>query len=161
MIEITENPIDTGRVLAAVAHRDAGANLLFVGTTRARTGEMETVELRYESYEQMAERELNRLRDEAMRRWNLFGIAIVHRIGTVLPGEASMAVAVSSAHRDASFEAGQWLIAQIKQVVPVWKQEVQTDGSAHWVHPDKTPAQEANANSAKSQPRGVAGFPGR
>ncbi len=138
MIQITHEPIDAASVLAAVSDNNAGANLLFVGTTREWTSGTRTVELRYECYEPMAERQLTGLCHNARSRWNLTGVAVVHRVGVVPPGEASLAVAVSSPHRLASFEAGQWLIDRIKQVVPVWKQEIDEDGQGHWVHPVDT-----------------------
>lgn len=138
MIQITNEPIDGAELLAAVADDNAGANLLFLGTTRQWTGDHRTVELRYECYEGMAERELTNLCHEARSRWGLTGVAVVHRIGIVPPGETSLAVAVSSPHRLEAFEAGQWLIDRIKQVVPVWKQEVDGEGHGVWIHPAGT-----------------------
>jgi molybdopterin synthase catalytic subunit len=134
-VHVTENAIDPDEVMAVVRNPDAGSNLLFLGTTRKFTGEVETVELRYECYEGMARREMRGLCLQAADRWDLYGVALVHRIGIVIPGEASLAVAVSSAHRKASFEAAEWLIDEVKRVVPVWKQEISPDGETHWVHP--------------------------
>ena len=136
MIQITREPIDSSTVLAAVSDPDCGANLLFLGTTRRLTGDVETLELNYECYEGMAEKELQKLCDEAIERWDLRGLNVVHRIGTVPVGEASLAVAVSSPHRVAAFEAAQWLIDTLKQVVPIWKQEVTRNDGSDWVHPE-------------------------
>ena len=86
----------------------------------------------------MAERKLAELEQEARRRWPLLRVAVVHRLGHVEIGEASIAVAVSTPHRQAAFEAGQWLIDAIKQVVPIWKQENWTDGTREWIHPGLT-----------------------
>lgn len=147
MIEITEHPLDPLLPLAAVASNEAGANLLFLGTTRQWTGETETRELDYECYREMAERKLADLAAEARDRWNLTGVAIVHRIGTVRPGETSLAVAVSSPHRPESFAAGQWLIEAIKQVVPVWKREVDNSGQGTWVHPARSGATGSDESS--------------
>jgi molybdopterin synthase catalytic subunit len=138
LIEIVENAIDPVTALQAVSNRNAGSNLLFLGTTRQFTGTTETVELRYECYAGMAKRQMQKLAAEASRKWELCAVAIIHRIGVVPPGEASLAVAVSSPHRQASFEAGAWLIDEIKRVVPVWKQEVDRSGTAVWVHPPTT-----------------------
>ncbi len=135
MILITTDPLDPQIALEAVADRDAGANLLFLGTTREWTGEVQTRQLRYECYQGMAERELDGLCNQARTRWGLTGVAVIHRIGVVPPGQASLAVAVSSPHRRESFEAGQWLIDAIKQLVPVWKQEIDDAGHQSWVHP--------------------------
>jgi molybdopterin synthase catalytic subunit len=84
----------------------------------------------------MAERKLAELESEAKNRWPILDCAIVHRLGRVEVGEASVAVAVSSAHRQAAFEAGQWLIDTLKQVVPIWKCEHWADGTTEWVHPE-------------------------
>ena len=137
MIILTERPIQPDEALDDVAHPNAGANLLFLGTTRQWTGDVETRELKYECYEEMAAKEMRKLCDEASRHWPLLGLCIIHRLGVVPVGEASLAVAVSSAHREPAFAAGQWLIDRLKQVVPVWKQEVDASGQTGWVHPDK------------------------
>ena len=136
MIELTNNPIDGNSVLDSVRSPRAGANLLFLGTTRQFTGDVETASLDYQAYPEMALSKLEEIRAEAVQRWELVGCAIVHRLGTVGLEEASVAVAVSSAHRAAAFEAGQWLLETLKQVVPIWKREEAPDGSQTWIHPD-------------------------
>lgn len=142
MIEIVSHPIDTDAVLAAAASPSAGAIVLFLGTTRQITHGRETASLDYECFPQMAEQKLRELEAEARGRWQLLGCAIVHRVGHVAIGEASVAVAVSTAHRQAAFEAGQWLIDTLKQVVPIWKKENWADGQTQWVHPGlETPSQ--------------------
>lgn len=140
MIRLTHDPIDTQDVLDAVTSPDAGAVLLFLGTVRATTDERRTVSLEYESYASMAERQLGDLESEARGRWPLLGSMIVHRLGCLEVGEISVAIAVSSSHRQAAFEAGQWLIDRIKQVVPIWKKENWADGTSQWVHPGLTTA---------------------
>src|SRR5437588_2403596 len=123
MIELTDKPIDTSAVLASAASPLAGAVVLFLGTTRQVTGGRRTDWLDYECYPQMARQKLAELEGEARRQWELTGCTIVHRLGRLEIGEASVAVAVSSAHRDAAFAAGKWLIDTLKQVVPIWKKE--------------------------------------
>lgn len=135
MIQLTHQPIDTTAVLADVTSARAGAVVLFVGTTREMTGGRRTESLDYECYPEMAERKLVELEAEARRQWPLVECAIVHRLGHVELGEASIAIAVSSPHRDAAFAAGKWLIDTIKQVVPIWKRENWADGATEWVHP--------------------------
>lgn len=135
MIELTTNPIDPTAVLAQVASHDAGAVVLFLGTTREFTGGRRTESLDYECYPAMAEKKLAELEAEAKSRWPLIGCVIVHRLGHLELGEASVAIAVSSPHRQAAFAAGQWLIDTIKQVVPIWKRENWADGTSEWVHP--------------------------
>jgi molybdopterin synthase catalytic subunit len=135
MIELTNNPIDTTSILTAVAHPHAGAVVLFLGTTRQFTVGRETASLDYECYPEMATKKLTELESEARQRWPLLNCVIVHRLGHLEIGEASIAIAVSSPHRQAAFDAGNWLIDTIKQVVPIWKQENWKDGSSEWVHP--------------------------
>jgi len=135
MIQLTTEPIDSQRLLALVQKPEAGAVVLFLGTTRQFTANRETVELHYEAYREMAERELAKLEAEARSRWSLIECAIVHRLGIVPLAESSVAIAVSSAHRDAAFEAGRWLIDTLKDSAPIWKQERWADGEVEWVHP--------------------------
>lgn len=135
MVELTEQPIDATAVLDHVSSPLAGAVVLFLGTTRQWTGPRQTASLDYECYPEMARSKLTELEAEARRRWSLVECMIVHRLGHLKLGEASVAVAVSSAHRQAAFEAGQWLIDTLKQVAPIWKKENWADGTTEWVHP--------------------------
>lgn len=135
MIALTNDPIDATDVLQSVHSPLAGAVVLFLGTTREVTGDRRTLSLDYECYPEMAERKLRELEGEARRRWPLCNCAIVHRLGHLPVGDASVAVAVSSPHRGDAFAAGQWLIDTLKQVVPIWKRENWADGNSEWVHP--------------------------
>ena len=135
MIQLTDKPIDTAAVLEEVRTPEAGAVVLFQGTARRTTAGRRSESLEYESYAEMARHKLAELETEARRRWSLEGCAIVHRLGHVEIGQTSVAIAVSSAHRQAAFEAGRWLIDRIKQVVPIWKKENWADGTSQWVHP--------------------------
>ncbi|MBC8351781.1 MAG: molybdenum cofactor biosynthesis protein MoaE [Planctomycetes bacterium] len=135
MIKLTEKPIDTQEVLRQVSSTQAGAVVLFLGTTREFTDGRQTLSLNYECYANMAKKQLTELDAEAHERWPLVATAIVHRIGQLQLGEASVAIGVSSAHREDAFEAGKWLIDTLKEVVPIWKQENWADGTTEWVHP--------------------------
>jgi molybdopterin synthase catalytic subunit len=135
MIRLIQEPIDPMAVLAQVASNDAGAVVLFLGTTREYTHGRRTASLDYECYPEMAEKKLTELASQARRRWPLTACAIVHRLGRLELGEASIAIAVSAPHRQAAFEAGQWLIDTTKEVVPIWKCENWADGTSEWVHP--------------------------
>ena len=134
-IGLTDKPIDTDQLLSQVGSHRAGAVLLFLGTTREFTNGRRTLSLNYECYSEMALKKLNELATEACQRWNLLGCAMVHRMGHLALGEASIAVAVSAPHRREAFQAGEWLIDTLKQVVPIWKQENWADGTSQWVHP--------------------------
>jgi len=148
MIQLTENPINTAEVVEAVRSPAAGAVVLFLGTARETTGGRETTSLEYEAYPEMARTKLVELEHEARRRWPLVESAVVHRLGRLAVGEISVAIAVSSAHREPAFEAGKWLIDRIKQVVPIWKKENWADGTSQWVHPglDTSPDREGDAD---------------
>jgi molybdopterin synthase catalytic subunit len=135
MIELTHDIIDTAAAVDRVRHPEAGAVVLFLGTTRELTAGRQTVALDYEAYNEMAERQLADLEAEARRRWPVLECSIVHRLGRVPPTEASVAIAVSTPHRRDAFEAGQWLIDSLKHNVPIWKREQWSDGTQEWVHP--------------------------
>lgn len=122
------------KLIAAVTTPTCGAEVLFVGTTRQWTGTNETTFLEYDSYTEMALAVLQKLEAEAHSRWPIERVAIVHRLGRVDICEASVAVAVGAAHRDAAFEAARWLIDEIKVNVPIWKRE-HGQVEARWVHP--------------------------
>ena len=135
MVSLITEPIDTAAVLDCVASHRAGAVVLFLGTTRELTGERRTESLDYECYPEMAQKQMAELETEARRKWPIVECAIVHRLGHLGLGEASVAIAVSSPHRRDAFEAGQWLIDRLKEVVPIWKKENWADGTSEWVHP--------------------------
>jgi molybdopterin synthase catalytic subunit len=151
MIELTTIPIDASSLLARVTHRNAGALVLFLGTTREMTGDRQTVALDYEAYHEMAERRLAELEAEARRRWPVLECMIVHRLGRVPVAEASVAIAVSTPHREDAFAAGKWLIDTLKHDVPIWKREQWSDGTAEWVHPGMKEGESGRVGEGENQ----------
>ena len=135
VIELTDKVIDAAAVLDRVQSPAAGGVVLFLGTTREMTAGRRTESLEYECYPEMARRKLAELEAEARRRWPIVACSIVHRLGHLALGEASVAVAVSTPHRQDAFEAARWMIDTIKQDVPIWKCENWADGTSEWVHP--------------------------
>lgn len=135
IIELTHDVIDTAALLESVQSHQAGAVILFLGTVREMTQGRQTVALDYEAYPDMALAKMREICDEACRRWPIERVAIIHRLGRLELGEASVAVAVSCGHRVEAFEAGRYLIDELKVRVPIWKQENWADGSTEWVHP--------------------------
>ena len=135
MIQLTYDIIDSEQLVEAARNRQAGAVVLFLGTTREFTAGRQTTALEYEAYNAMAERELGRLETEARERWSLVYCAIVHRLGQVPLAETSVAIVVSAAHRSEAFAAGSWLIDSLKESAPIWKREQWADGSSAWIHP--------------------------
>jgi molybdopterin synthase catalytic subunit len=145
MYRIDDAPIDVSAVLAAVADPRAGGSVLFVGTTRNENDGFAVERLEYEAYETMALAEMKRIGDEIERRWSAVKVAMVHRVGVVPIGEASVAIAVSAPHRDAAFAAARFGIDRLKSVVPIWKKEYYRGGE-RWIgaceHHDGAPAHE-------------------
>ncbi|MDZ4689110.1 MAG: molybdenum cofactor biosynthesis protein MoaE [Planctomycetaceae bacterium] len=135
MVRLTHDEIDYHAVTEAVRSHAAGAVVLFLGTVRELTAGRQTVSLNYDGYGVMATRTMQQLEVEACRRWPVVAVAIVHRLGHLALGDISIAVAVSCPHRKQAFEAGQFLIDELKRTVPIWKQEHWADGSTEWVHP--------------------------
>jgi len=91
--------------------------------------------LDYECYPEMATKHLEQLEATARQRWPIIECCIVHRLGHLELGEASIAIAVSCPHRPQAFDAARWLIDTIKQDVPIWKRENWEDGTTEWIHP--------------------------
>jgi molybdopterin synthase catalytic subunit len=135
MIQLTHETIDYASLTEAVRARAAGAVVLFLGTVRELTNGRQTVALDYEAFPEMAAAKFEELINEARQRWPVVNAAIVHRLGRLELGDVSVAVAVSTPHRQQAFEAGQYLIDRLKEVVPIWKKENWSDGTTEWVHP--------------------------
>jgi molybdopterin synthase catalytic subunit len=154
MVELTHERIDPEALLREVRSNRAGAVVLFLGVARELTGSRRTESLDYECYPAMAERKLAELETEARRRWPIVGCAIVHRLGHLELGEASVGIAVSAPHRQEAFAAGQWLIDTMKQVVPIWKKENWADGTSRWIHPGQEQSPRPNDASPKAGDEG-------
>ncbi len=135
IIELTSGPIDYAELTERVRSNQAGAVVLFLGTVREMTSGRQTSSLDYEGYPEMAEKTTAEIDREARQKWPIINSGIVHRLGHLELGEISVAVAVSTPHRRQSFEAGQFLIDQLKARVPIWKKENWSDGTTEWVHP--------------------------
>ena len=132
MLLLTDRPIVIDDLLAAVADPAAGAVVVFIGTTRNHNEGRDVERLEYEAYSGMAEKELARIAAEARGRWPIARLAVVHRTGVVPIGMASVAIAVSSAHRGDAFTAARFTIDRLKEVVPIWKKEFFA-GGAVWI----------------------------
>jgi len=129
MFSIVGGPIDVGALIDAAHRPDCGAIATFVGTTRVdESGDASVEYLEYEAYQPMADRKLEEIGAEIEERWDVGHVSIVHRLGRVNPGEASVAIVVASPRRGPAFEASRYAIERIKEVVPIWKREVWSDG---------------------------------
>jgi molybdopterin synthase catalytic subunit len=132
VFRVTQGPIDLSELVRCVSDPEAGAIVTFIGTTRNNNEGRRVIALDYEAYAEMAERELARIGADAEKKWQISRIAIVHRLGPVQIGEASVIIAVSSAHREAAFAASRFAIEEIKKTVPIWKKEV-FEGGEVWI----------------------------
>ena len=133
-IALTDQPLDLSAIWELLADVDSGAHNVFVGRTRRITGDRETEYLVYESHQEMAEKQLQDLASDALAQWNLRRVVVVHRLGRVNLGEASVAIGVAAAHRESVFAATSFIIERLKQVVPIWKQEHWASGESEWMH---------------------------
>ena len=132
MFRVTDQAIDLTELVRFVTDPQAGAIAIFIGTTRNNNDGRKVIALDYEAYPEMAEKELARIGADAAQKWQLCRMAIVHRLGPVQIGEASVIIAVSSAHRDAAFAASRYAIEEIKKTVPIWKKEL-FEGGEVWI----------------------------
>jgi len=130
--EIVSGPIDVGRVLAAVETPAAGAIATFHGVVRDNSLGRRVRYLLYEAYPPMALAELEKIERVVTARWRVERVAITHRIGRLEVGEASVVIAVSSAHRRDALEACHFAIDRLKKTVPVWKKEY-WEGGEVWI----------------------------
>lgn len=131
-VRLTETPLDLREVVAEVADEGAGAIATFLGTVRRESRGRTVLHLEYEAYEGMAEEVMADLAATLTAEHGLSGVAIVHRIGRVEIGEASVAIAVSAPHRAAALTACRQAIDTLKESVPLWKKEVYAGGE-EWV----------------------------
>jgi molybdopterin synthase catalytic subunit len=132
MFRMTNQRLDLDELVRYVGDPQAGAIATFIGTTRDNNEGRKVIALDYEAYAEMAEKELARIGADAGKQWPLCRMAIVHRLGPVQIGEASVMIAVSSAHREAAFAASRFAIEEIKKTVPIWKKEVYEGGEV-WI----------------------------
>ena len=134
--ELTTEPIDVGAVARRVVLPECGATVTLDGYAREWTKGKHTLYLVYEAYDSMALTEMQRLGVEAHQRFDIAHLGIVHRTGRLEIGETSVVIAASAPHRQAAFQACEWVIKELKRTVPIWKKEVFENGE-EWVMPQK------------------------
>ncbi len=132
LYEITERPLSLDRLVAAVGQNTSGAVASFLGIVREFARGRRVQHLEYDAYSEMATATMRQIGDEIRERWPVDRIGMVHRIGRLGIGEASVAIAVSSPHRREALQACAYAIERLKEIVPIWKKEVWTDG-AEWI----------------------------
>jgi molybdopterin synthase catalytic subunit len=133
-IRIQEADFDIAREIAAVTNgrTDIGAVVSFSGICRGTEAGGDIAALTLEHYAGMAEAEIRRHAEEAMSRWSLNGLSVIHRVGRIAPGENIVLVVTASSHRQAAFEAAEFLMDYLKTSAPFWKREESASGT-NWV----------------------------
>src|SRR5512143_718127 len=143
IISLTQAEIDLDALLRKITLPTTGAAAIFTGMVRAVTSRdpaHATIRLEYEAYVPMAEAKMQQVATEIRERWPIVeGIAIVQRIGTLLPQTPTVLIACTAAHRDTGvFEAARYGIDRLKEIVPIWKKEVGPSGES-WIEGDYVP----------------------
>lgn len=139
-VEIVDAPIPAEAIVAAMKAGGDGAVCVFDGIVRDNTRGRRTLYLDYEAYREMAIEHMNRLAAEAIEKFGVRDVALVHRLGRLMVGETSVLIVVASAHRAAAFDACRWLIDTLKKTVPIWKKETFEDGMV-WADGEPFPAE--------------------
>jgi MoaE-MoaD fusion protein len=139
-VEITDSVIPAAEIVSEMKAGPDGAVCVFDGIVRDNTRGRKTLYLDYEAYREMALEQMRGLAAEAVAKFGVRDVALVHRLGRLNVGETSVLVVVASAHRGAAFDACRWLIDTLKKTVPIWKKEQFVDG-AIWADGEPFPDQ--------------------
>jgi molybdopterin synthase catalytic subunit len=136
-VRVQREDFDIGTEVARLAagRTDIGAVVTFTGTVRGGSAGADIAEMTLEHYPGMTEDELARVEAQAAERWPLLASLIVHRVGTLKPGDNIVLVVTASAHREAAFAAAEFLMDYLKTRAPFWKKELSRDGTERWVEP--------------------------
>jgi molybdopterin synthase catalytic subunit len=135
MFSLSDQVIDGDALKASLQHGQAGAFICFEGWVRNHHQARDVLGLQYQSYASLAETEGEKIILEALRKFDVIGVRCIHRIGELTIGDCAVWVGVTAAHRDAAFMACRYVIDEIKQRVPIWKQEHYREGISEWLHP--------------------------
>ncbi len=132
-VEITKEKINLNDFIEDKFSSKDGSEVIFLGITRDYNLGREVDKLFYESYSDMASKEIYKIIDTIKSKWNISSLRIIHRLGTVYPSEISMVLIVTSSHRKESFEAAEFFVDELKKSVPIWKKEFFQDGTV-WIN---------------------------
>jgi len=148
--KIAREKIDTPALLEKIKAPEDGAVVVFEGVVRNHSRGRRTLYLDYEAYDPMALKEMNGLIEQALARFPVREVVLVHRIGRLEIGATSVLVVVASAHRGAAFDACRWLIDTLKRTVPIWKKEYFEDGAV-WADGQPFPEEISLAPSSRGK----------
>lgn len=134
LIEVHEDDFNIDQELAKIKNANVGGIVTFIGTVRGFTRDQtEKVEaLNFEIYKDMAIEKLSEIERQAKDKYEIQDLLIVHRLGKLTVGENIVLIAVSASHREPAFQACEFIINELKKVVPIWKKEI-TSQDEHWV----------------------------
>lgn len=132
MTGVSERPIRPEELLDLVSADGNGAQALFLGVVRDNHEGLQVNAVTYDAFVPLAEKVLDEISREAAQKWGVY-VAAAHRIGRLSVGDASVGIAVASAHRAEAFDACRYVIEQIKTRLPVWKKEHYADGASSWL----------------------------
>src|SRR5437773_104637 len=151
-VEITDGVIPAAGIVAEIKAGSDGAVCVFDGIVRDNSRGRKTLHLDYEAYREMALEQMRGLAGEAVTKFGVRDVTLVHRLGRLAVGETSVLVVVASAHRGAAFDACRWLIDTLKKTVPIWKKEYFEDGAV-WADGEPFPAEVPRARGTQSGER--------
>lgn len=138
MARLQREDFDIGAEIGALVSRSPGSGgvVSFLGTVRHFSRGKDVVKLDFTAYQEMAEKELDRLEQDAMQKFDILDCLVIHRTGEIAINGNIVLIVVAAAHRGPAFDACQWMIDELKKRVPIWKKEFTSDGT-HWVeeHP--------------------------
>jgi MoaE-MoaD fusion protein len=132
LFRVVDRPLTLSEVVDAVSGPGQGGLVTFSGAVRAVSHGKDVSHLEYEAFPPMAQKQMARIAEEAQAQWPGVQLAILHRVGRLVPGELAVVIAASAPHRKEAFLACEWAIDRLKQDVPIWKKETTTDGAV-WV----------------------------
>lgn len=147
LVRIVRQKIEPQAIVSGRARPEDGAIVVFDGVVRDHSRGHKTLYLDYQAYEAMVLKQMQALAEEALRRFAVRDVALIHRLGRLEIGESSVFIAVFSAHRAAAFDACRWLIDTLKKTVPIWKKEYFADGAV-WADGEPFPAEMAVGTKA-------------
>ncbi|KAI9374069.1 Molybdopterin synthase catalytic subunit [Aspergillus egyptiacus] len=131
-LELTYDTLDPTTALSTISSPAAGANILFLGTTRDTFENRAVAQLSYTTYPQLALKTLEKIARDAVEKYGLRGVYIAHRLGVVPVKEASIVVAISAGHRGEAWRGAEEILEIVKEKVEVWKREEFVDGEMEW-----------------------------
>tara|TARA_B100000945_G_scaffold317066_1_gene319197 strand:- start:773 stop:1237 length:465 start_codon:yes stop_codon:yes gene_type:complete len=129
---IVRYEIDLEGMRKRAQNPQAGAVLIFCGDVRNHSQEKDVSFLEYEAHESMALKQITKIIEKAKKKWELHKVEVIHRLGKLGITDCSIAIAVSTSHRNEAYEASRYIIDTIKHSVPIWKKEHFIDGASNW-----------------------------